>query len=175
MKKENHDHHHHHIPQIDVKVGVIVCSDRASRGEYEDKVIPTMKKILADIGWELTYTKIVPDTINEIRKAIEEGIKSGIHVLFTAGGTGVSPRDVTPEATKPYLAKELPGMADYIRYISWQKTPHALLSRGLAGITPLGTIIINLPGSPKAAREIIPEIKNAILHAIPIIQGYKIE
>ncbi len=167
--------HHHHIPKIDVKIGVVVCSDRASRGEYEDKVIPTAEEICQELGWHLTYKVIVPDNIEDIRKAAEKGIKAGVHVLFTAGGTGVSPRDVTPEAIKPLIAKELPGIAEYMRYISWAKTPHALLSRGIAGITKEGVIIITLPGSPKASREIIPALKDAIMHAIPIIQGYKIE
>ncbi|NOZ92441.1 MAG: MogA/MoaB family molybdenum cofactor biosynthesis protein [Dictyoglomi bacterium] len=168
-------HHHHHIPRIDVKAGVVVCSDRASRGEYEDKVIPTVKEIFAELGWQLIFTSIVPDNIEDIRKAAEEGIKAGVHVIFTAGGTGVSPRDVTPEAIKPLIAKELPGIAEYMRYISWSKTPHALLSRAVAGISQEGVIIITLPGSPKASREIIPALKDAIMHAIPIIQGYKIE
>jgi len=166
---------HHHVPKIDIKVGVIVCSDRASRGEYEDKVIPTVKEVCDSIGWHLTFSTIVPDNIEDIRKAIEVGKNSDIHVLFTAGGTGVSPRDVTPEATKPFIVKELPGIAEYMRYLSWQKTPHALLSRALAGIMDNGTLVINLPGSPKASREIIPALKDAITHAIPIIMGMKIE
>ncbi len=166
---------HHHIPNITIRAGIIVCSDRASRGEYEDKVIPTVKEIMKDLGWVLEFTTIVPDNIDEIRESAWKGIEMKLHVIFTAGGTGVSPRDVTPEAIKPLIHKELPGIAEYIRYLSWSKTPHALLSRAIAGITKEGTIIITLPGSPRASREIIPALKDAIQHAVPIIQGYKIE
>ena len=169
---KNHKHKH---PDIEVRGAIIVCSDRASKGEYKDQVIPTVEEIFATLNWQLIFKTIVPDNIDDIRNAINEALEKKVHVIFTAGGTGVSPRDVTPEAVLPFIHKNIPGIAEYIRFISWRKTPHALLSRGISGITKEGVLIITLPGSPKAAREIIPSLSKAIMHAIPIIQGHKIE
>lgn len=168
------EHIHAHA-DIKIKGAIIVCSDRASKREYQDQVIPTVEKIFSSLNWQLTFKTIVPDNIDDIRNAINNALKKQVHVIFTAGGTGVSPRDVTPEAVLPFIHKSIPGISEYIRFISWQKTPNALLSRGISGITKEGVLIITLPGSPKAVQEIIPTISKAIIHAIPIIQGYKIE
>jgi len=170
MTKHVHEH-----PDIKIRGAIIVCSDRASKGEYKDKVIPTAEELFASLNWQLTFKAIVPDNIEDIHNAIKNALEKQVHVIFTAGGTGVSPRDVTPEAVAPFIYRNIPGIAEYIRFISWQKTPHALLSRGVSGITKEGVLIITLPGSPKAVQEIIPAISKAIIHAIPIIQGYKIE
>ena len=170
MKNHIHDH-----PDIKIKGAIIVCSDRASKGAYKDQVIPTVEDIFSTLNWQLTFKTIVPDNIDDIHNAINNALRKQVHVIFTAGGTGVSPRDVTPEAISPFIHRNVPGIAEYIRFISWQKTPHALLSRGISGITKEGVLIITLPGSPKAVEEIIPTISKTITHAIPIIQGYKIE
>jgi len=168
---------HRHLDNVrtDLKVAIIVCSDRASKGEYDDKVIPTARGILREIGWELIFETIVPDDIDAIKDAIEKAINSGVDVVFTSGGTGVSPRDVTPEASAQFFHREVPGIAELMRLKSLEKTPHAALSRAKSGITRDGVFIVNLPGSPKAVKELIPILKPVLIHGVNIARGRKIE
>ncbi len=168
-------HRHLDALRTDLKVAVIVCSDRASRGEYEDRVIPTAREVLDQIGWELSFEAIVPDEIEAIVSAIKRALDTGVDVVFTSGGTGVGPRDVTPEASSRFFQREVPGIAELMRMKSLEKTPHAALSRAKAGVTSSGTFIINLPGSPKAVRELIPILKPILIHGVNIAKGRKIE
>ena len=154
-----------------IKVGLITVSDKGSRGEREDISGQTIKQILPRIAGEVCYYRIVPDEFqqikNEIIKAVEE-LK--VDLLLTTGGTGMSRRDVTPEATLAVIEKPVPGITEIIRLKSFEKTPRAILSRAVAGIKGK-TLIVNLPGSPKGVRESLEIILEALPHGIDILRG----
>ncbi|PMP68628.1 MAG: molybdenum cofactor biosynthesis protein, partial [Thermodesulfobacterium geofontis] len=115
--------------------------------------------------------EIIPDEKDQIVNILKTWVdKDGLDLIITTGGTGVYPRDVTPEATKEVIEKEIPGIPEYIRYISYPITPMAALTRGLAGVRK-NTLIINLPGSPKAIKEIFPKLIPIIKHAVEKIKG----
>jgi molybdenum cofactor synthesis domain-containing protein len=150
---------------------VITVSDRGSRGEREDGSGPELVGMLRSLGMEIVGLQIIPDERELIRQALvnwSDGVKADL--ILTTGGTGVSPRDVTPDATKEVIEREIPGMAEAMRQRSLSLTPHAMISRAVAGIRGR-TLIINLPGSPKGARENFSAIQPALLHAIDKIKG----
>ncbi len=152
--------------------GVITVSDKGSLGEREDKSGPEITRLLSELPFlQVVATDIVPDEADRIRlKLTEYTDAKKIALVVTTGGTGVSPRDVTPEATLSILHREVPGMAEAMRRESAQKTPHAMISRAVVGIR--GTsLIINLPGSPGAARENLAVLLPALKHALEKIQG----
>lgn len=151
---------------------IVVVSDKGFRGEREDKSAPVIRDLLDPIGGRISSCEIVPDELDLIRRAILERTEGSgrVDLLITCGGTGVHPRDVTPEATRGILDREVPGIAEAMRAASLVKTPHAMLSRGIAGVRGT-TLIINLPGSPKAAKENLEAILKAIPHALEKIQG----
>lgn len=153
----------------ELSAAVITVSDRSSRGEREDLTGPALQELLISNGWKVIYSSIVPDEIVEIEKELRQLAKRDeIAVIFTAGGTGFTPRDVTPEATKKVLEKETPGLVFAMMAESLKKTPHAMLSRQTAGI--VGTkLIINLPGSPKASVENLEVLLPALPHAIKLL------
>ena len=155
-------------------VGVIVVSDRAARGEREDACIPVFKENLNGDEYTLVDTAIVPDDIEAIQAAIRQMIDKKYNLVFTAGGTGCSPRDNTPEATLPLIEKRTPGIDEAIRAFSTQKSPHAAYSRGISGIGGK-SLIINLPGSPKAVGEILLFLKPTLGHPLRLISGEKID
>jgi len=135
-----------------IHASVITISDRGSRGEREDKSGPEIMMMLRDIGLDIVDAKIIPDEKDQIIEAlIDYADIKGIDLIITTGGTGVSQRDVTPEATLEVIDKELPGMAEAMRRESAVKTPHAMISRAVVGIRG-NSLIVNLPGSPKAVR-----------------------
>ena len=150
------------------KVAIITVSDKGSKGEREDlsgKVIEEMVSSWAEV---VSY-KIVPDEKEEIKQSIlEETPKADL--ILTNGGTGLHPRDVTPDATREVIEKEVPGIAEAMRWEGYKKTKTAILSRAVAGIRGK-TLIINLPGSPKAVRESLEVIMDALPHAIDKIKG----
>ncbi len=151
--------------------GVITVSDKGSRGEREDLSGRDVISILADLPIRIDAYEIIPDEKEAIRDKIREyADKKHLDLVVTTGGTGVSPRDVTPDATLEILEKELPGMAEAMRRKSMEKTPHAMISRAVAGIRGQ-CLIINLPGSPKGARENLEVILPALKHAIEKIKG----
>ncbi len=151
--------------------GVITLSDKGSRGEREDISGREVIAMLTDLGIQVADYEIVPDEKEIIKgKIIEYTDKRRLDLIVTTGGTGVSPRDVTPDATLEVLDRELPGMAEAMRRESMKKTPHAMISRAVAGIRGQ-SLIINLPGSPKGARENLAVILPALKHAIEKIQG----
>jgi len=146
-------------------------SDRGARGEREDASGPAIKAILEALPAEVVIYDILPDDIETIKERLlhlSDVVKADL--VITTGGTGVSPRDVTPEATKAVIERELPGMAEAMRAESMKKTPHAMLSRAVCGIRGT-TLIINLPGSPRAARENLAVVMPAIAHAVEKIKG----
>ncbi len=156
---------------MSLKVGILTLSDKGSRGEREDLSGRFLKEFCKKENWQVIKYEIIPDEKDEIIKFLKNWCDiEGLDVIITTGGTGVYPRDVTPEATKEVLEKEIPGIPEYIRYISYQVTPMAALSRGVAGVRK-ETLIINLPGSLKAVKEIFPNLTKIIKHAVEKIKG----
>jgi molybdopterin adenylyltransferase len=146
-------------------------SDRGSRGEREDGSGPEIAGLLQAMGVEIIARRIIPDEKEMIRLVLiewSEGEKTDL--IVTTGGTGVSPRDVTPDATREVIEREIPGMAEAMRRQSMIVTPHAMISRAVVGIRGR-TLIINLPGSPKGARENLNVLLPALTHAIEKIKG----
>jgi molybdopterin adenylyltransferase len=154
---------------------VITVSDRGARGERADGSGPEIAGMLEAVGMEIVGSRIVPDEKADIRRLlIEWSDDKGVDLIVTTGGTGVSPRDVTPDATREVIEREIPGMAEAMRRHSAAVTPHAMISRALAGIRGR-TLIINLPGSPKGARENLGVLLPALAHAIEKIKGDQTE
>jgi molybdenum cofactor synthesis domain-containing protein len=161
-------------------VGIITVSDKGARGEREDKSGPAIKEIVTSLPAEVKNYEIVPDTKEIIANKIKEFADNrGLDLIITTGGTGVSPRDVTPgdvtpEATLEVIEKEIPGMAEVMRLEGLKKTPHAMISRAVVGMRHQ-SLIINLPGSPKAVRENLLAILPALPHALSKIKGDETE
>jgi molybdenum cofactor synthesis domain-containing protein len=154
-----------------ISAGVITVSDRGSRGEREDKSGQEIVSMLKGIAAAVVHTIIIPDEKDQIKDAlIECADKKKLDLIVTTGGTGVSPRDVTPDATLEVIEKEVPGMAEAMRRESAAITPHAMISRAVVGIRGC-SLIINLPGSPRGVRENLSVILPALKHAIEKIKG----
>ena len=153
------------------KAAVITVSDRCSTGEREDTGGPLIKGLVEDAGFEVVYASIVPDEIDEIKKElIFCADEKDIALIVTTGGTGFSPRDVTPEATIAVSERLTPGIPEVMRAASLKVTDRAMLSRAAAGIRGR-SLIINLPGSPKAARENFESVSSAIEHGLEMLRG----
>ena len=136
-----------------VSAGVITASDRSSRGERADASGPALAALLARIPARPAGLRVVPDTVRDIRGALRSFLRQpAVKLILTTGGTGVTPRDVTPEATAPLIERPLPGLALAMRWGSYRHTPFALVSRALAGFHG-DCLIVNLPGSPRAVEE----------------------
>jgi len=156
---------------MEIYAGVITISDRGYRGERADKSGPEIISMLEGMGITILHSKVIPDDKELIEEALREyaDVKK-LDLILTTGGTGVSPRDVTPDATLQVIEKEVPGMAEAMRRESATVTPHAMISRAVAGIRG-ASLIINLPGSPKGVRENLAAVLPAINHAIEKIKG----
>ncbi|HYW84671.1 MAG: molybdenum cofactor biosynthesis protein B [Spirochaetia bacterium] len=152
-----------------MKVAVITISDRASRGQYADVSGPEIEKavLLLDAAAEVSR-QVVPDEEPEIRKALEAA--AGADFILTTGGTGISPRDVTPEVTMRFCDKELPGIAEVLRAQSWLQTPAAVLSRGYAGLHGR-SVVVNFPGSVNAVRLCMKVLGPVMEHAVRMLGG----
>lgn len=154
-----------------ITVGILTMSDKGARGEREDLSGEEIKRLVAEIPAEVKAYEVIPDEKYLITdKLVEYADDLGLDVIITTGGTGVSPRDVTPDATLEVIDKEIPGMAEVMRYESLKKTPRAMISRAVVGLRGR-TLIINLPGSPKGVRENLSAILPAISHAVEKIKG----
>lgn len=155
-----------------IKIGIITVSDRSFRGEREDLSGPLIKKMINDLGKVIDY-EIVPDEKSIISQTIKKMVDElMVDLVLTTGGTGLSSRDVTPEATREVIEKEIPGFGEIMRIKGFEKTPYALLSRAIAGKRKK-SLIINLPGSPKAVKENLELILPVTPHALDIIKGKK--
>ena len=148
-----------------LNIAVLNVSDRSSRGERQDVSGPALIERVEELGWKIGKDSIVPDDFKTIQNILSKWADSGdYNVILTTGGTGFTPRDITPEATKAVIDREVPGMAEAMRAESLSITPHAMLSRSVVGIRKQ-TLIVNLPGSPKAALEnfnvVIPVLPHA--------------
>lgn len=156
---------------MDYTIGVLTISDRSFKGLRSDSSGPKIIEFLQNNDLEIKIYEIVPDEQILISEKLKSWVDElEISLIFTTGGTGFSPRDVTPEATKSVLEKDAPGISEYIRQRSMAITPHAILSRGISGIRK-SSLIINLPGNPKAACESIEFIMDALPHAIELISN----
>jgi molybdopterin adenylyltransferase len=154
---------------MQILAGIITISDRAARGQYQDLGGPALKKAAADNGWRVSAEALVPDEKREIQRAIREQIGRGCRLILTTGGTGVAPRDVTPEAVREIAVRELPGFGEAMRRESMQINRNAILSRNLAVVVEK-TLVICLPGKPSGAVECLRFVQDAIPHCLEVLQ-----
>jgi len=153
------------------RVSILTISDKGSQGKREDKSGETIREIVSQMDARVVDYAIVPDERDIIAEKLAGWADSGkVDMIITTGGTGLAPRDVTPEATLDIVDRIVPGFAEVMRAESLKKTPHAILSRAVTGIRKK-TLIVNLPGSPKAVRECLEVIKPALPHAIETLRG----
>jgi molybdenum cofactor synthesis domain-containing protein len=153
-----------------IRFGILTLSDRSSRGERADSSGPALANLIQAEGWLLIKKALLPDDESAIREMLASWSDSGeLDIILTTGGTGFSPRDVTPEATRAIIDREAPGLAEAMRAASLRVTPHAMLSRIVTGIRKK-TLIVNLPGSPKGAVENLQVVVPVLSHAIQLLQ-----
>ena len=153
-----------------IRFGILTLSDRSSRGERADSSGPELARLIQAQGWSVTKQEVLSDDESAIRDTLINWSDSGeMDILLTTGGTGFSPRDVTPEATRAVIERDAPGLAEAMRAASLAITPHAMLSRIVTGIRKR-TLIINLPGSPKGAVENLEIIIPVLPHAVQLLR-----
>ncbi len=158
-----------------IRAGVVTVSDKGYAGEREDVSGPLLAGLLRTMGAEVVSQVIVPDERPEIERALARlADEEQVDLVVTTGGTGPTPRDVTPEATQAVIEREIPGLAEVLRFEGYRRTPLAVLSRGVAGIRGR-TLIVNLPGSPKAVREGMETLSPILPHAIRMVRGVHTE
>ena len=149
---------------------VLTVSDRSARGERPDESGPAAAAMLAAAGYQVASQSVVPDERGKIEAALAALAEAGTALVVTTGGTGFSPRDVTPEATAAVCQRMVPGIPEAMRLASLAVTPRAMLSRAVAGIRDR-TLIVNLPGSPKAVRENLEAVLPALRHGLEVLRG----
>lgn len=152
-----------------MKARVVTVSDRVSRGEAEDTAGPTAQTMLADVGFEADRV-VVPDGVESVSTALRDAVGAEIPLVVTTGGTGVAPRDLTPEATRAVIEREVPGLVEAMRSATFGVNPHGMLSRGVAGVAG-STLVVNLPGSVRAVEESLAVIAPALSHAVSLVVG----
>jgi len=157
--------------ESNVRAAILTLSDKGAKGEREDESGRVIREMISAVGARVDHYAVLPDDKERIMDALVMlADRDGVDLVLTTGGTGVAPRDVTPEATAAVIDRELPGMAEAMRAESLKKTPHAMISRAIAGIRKR-TLIINLPGSPRAVRENLAVVLPALVHAVEKIKG----
>ena len=154
---------------MQIVVGIVTISDRANAGEYRDFGGPALKEAAQKAGWEILSEAVVPDDSARIQEAIRSFSQQGCGLILTTGGTGVGPRDVTPEAIRAIMRVELPGFGEVMRAESMKMTPNSILSRSLAAIIDL-SLVIALPGKPSGAVECLSFVQGAIPHGVALAQ-----
>jgi molybdenum cofactor synthesis domain-containing protein len=156
---------------VSIRFGILTLSDRSASGRRADASGPALAALIEAQGWRIVEQSLLPDDGPAIRAALISWADAGhMDVILTTGGTGFAPRDVTPEATRAVIEREAPGLAEAMRTASLQVTPHAMLSRVVAGIRKK-TLIINLPGSPKGAVENLQVVIPVLPHAVQLLRG----
>ncbi|PRB12915.1 molybdenum cofactor biosynthesis protein B [Microbacterium sp. MYb62] len=151
---------------------VITVSDRSFAGEREDRGGPVAVGLLRDAGWHCPDAEIVADGADSVADALRRAVARGIRLVVTTGGTGVGPRDLTPEGTQRVITREIPGIAEELRRSGLADTPLSVLSRGLAGIVdPDGMLVVNLPGSPRAVASGVPVVLGVAAHILDQVKG----
>ena len=154
---------------MQINVGIITVSDRASRGQYDDLGGPALKEAATKRGWKIVAEALVPDEKRDIQRAIRELIGKGAALILTTGGTGVALRDVTPEAVREIALRELPGFGEVMRAESMKITKNAILSRNLAAVVDQA-LVLCLPGKPSGAVECLGFVDGAIPHCVEVLQ-----
>jgi molybdenum cofactor biosynthesis protein B len=152
-----------------MKAGVVTVSDRVSRGEAEDRSGPAAAAALLALGFDV-IGRVVPDGIESVQGALRDLVADGADLVVTTGGTGMGPRDLTPEATSPLLDRPAPGLAEAMRAVTFGVNPHGMLSRGVAGVIG-STLVVNLPGSVRGVEESLGVIGPALGHAVGLLRG----
>ena len=153
-----------------LRFGILILSDRSARGERADSSGPALTRLIEAEGWSVSKQSLLPDDETSIREILVDWSDSSeLDVILTTGGTGFSPRDVTPEATRAVIERDAPGLAEAMRAASLRITPHAMISRIVTGIRKK-TLIINLPGSPKGAVENLQVVLPVLSHAVQLLR-----
>lgn len=149
--------------------GIVTISDRASTGDYKDLGGPALKDVAQKNGWQILCEAVIPDEATQIQETVRSFSKQGCGLILTTGGTGIGPRDITPEAIRGIMRVELPGFGEVMRAQSMKITPNAILSRNLAAVVD-DSLVIALPGKPSGAVECLGFITGAIPHAVAVAQ-----
>jgi molybdenum cofactor synthesis domain-containing protein len=153
-----------------VNAAVITCSNRSASGERPDESGELLTALLTQAGHEVSFRRIVPDDADTIRDAVLSAVQDGASLVLTTGGTGLTPTDVTPEAVRPLLDREIPGIAEALRLASRDRVPTSVLSRGVAGVVG-SALVITLPGSPGGVRDALALLAPLVQHAVDQIAG----
>jgi len=154
---------------MSIRAGIITVSDRAAAGEYEDHGGPALRGAAEGYGWQVVAEAVIPDEKDKIQDAVRSFISQGCGLVLTTGGTGISERDVTPEAVREIMRVEVPGFGELMRMRSLEVTPNAILSRGLAAVVDTA-LVITLPGKPSGAVECLGFVRGAVDHAVKLAQ-----
>jgi len=156
---------------MSIRFAILTISDRSWAGERDDLSGPALESMIQNTGWKVCIKDILPDDMELIKAKLIEWCDSGqLDVIVTSGGTGFSPRDITPEATLAIIERNAPGLSEAMRSASLKITPHGMLSRGISGIRG-NSLIVNLPGSPKAAVENLQTILEVLPHAVQLLRN----
>jgi molybdopterin adenylyltransferase len=157
---------------IKIRAAVLTVSDRSARGEREDESGELLAELLREAGAAVVLKEVVADDLEPLAERLRAlAERDDINLVLTTGGTGLSPRDNTPEATRAVVEREVPGLAEAMRAETLRQTPTAMLSRGLCGVRS-GALIVNLPGSPKGVRECFAVVRPVLAHAVGLIAGH---
>ncbi len=159
-----------HQSDLTPKAAVVTVSDKGAAGQREDRSGAVVREVLEGAGIEVVRREIVPDERQALELMLAELCDAGLNLVVTTGGTGLSPRDVTPEATLAVIDREVPGMAEAMRARSLEVTAHAMISRAVCGLRG-ATLVVNLPGSPGGARECLEVVLPALPHALEVASG----
>ena len=169
QRARSHGLRRHAARKMQIQVGIITISDRASAGDYDDLGGPALREMVDSAGWQVLAQAVVPDDAIRIQNTIRSFSKQGCGLILTTGGTGIGPRDVTPEAIRAIMRVELPGFGEVMRAESMKITPNAILSRNLAAVVD-GSLVIALPGKPTGAVECLGFVQHAIQHGVALAQ-----
>jgi molybdenum cofactor synthesis domain-containing protein len=162
---------HHAAAPPPVRCAVVVVSDRCASGQAVDRSGPVARELLEAAGHRVDDVVVVPDGEASVADALTRMLTHGARVVLTSGGTGVAPRDLTPEGTRPFLDRELPGIAEALRRRGAEDVATAVLSRGLAGVTVDGVLVVNLPGSPDGVRSGLEVLLPLLSHVVHQVAG----